>query len=252
MDDPDCSMPYDPSVEEESLGPPEADLEDNPSSVSSLTADVMDGHRTSACYGYNLWGNTGSAGAKDGNCHNAANQENLGIVVCFGDPTLSNPDASDMAAYHTFNWAYQGDKAVFWNWSGDGSGGTNLLRVMEFPLPDDYNREFPPDMQSVRFAPAGKWGCGEGTDGQWVPKGTREVEAGLETRALPVGIKVEEPKGDVCKVHTGLFPPAPPQTPRSKCLECCTARANKWDTEKGTETFKSDFLSQCNAECNTL
>jgi hypothetical protein len=252
VDDPDCSQPYDPSVEEEQLGTPEADLEDNPSSTSTIAADVMDGHRTSTSAGYNIWGNTGSAGAKDGNCHNAANRDDLGIVVCFGDPTLANPDPDDMAGYHTFNWAYQADKAVFWNWSGDGQGSTDPARVMEFSLPANYDRSVAPDMQSVRFSKAGKWGCGEGSGGQWVPRGTRGVPAGLETRALPLGSKVEEPNREVCKVHTGLFPPAPAQTARSKCLECCTVRAVKWDPKQWNATYQSDFLSQCNTECNTL
>jgi hypothetical protein len=252
VDDPDCSQLYAPSAEEEKLDEPEADLEDDPSSNSSVTADIMDGHRFSASLGYNIWGNTGSAGPKDGNCHNAANRENLGIVVCFGDPTLGNPDPVKMAAYHTFNWAYVEDKAVFWNWSGDGQGGTNPDRVMEFSLPADYNRSAAPDMQSVRFSKAGKWGCKEGKTGQWVPRGTRKVAIGLETRALPLGAKVEEPNKEICKVHTGMYPPVAPQTAQVKCLDCCTGRANKWNPVKWNATYQSDFLSQCNTECNTL
>ena len=204
--------------------------------------DITDGHRTSACRGYNIWGNTGTAGGRDGNCHNAANAgmgTDGGIVQCQGDSTLANPSYVDMGQYHTANWAYVqvGDTwyADFFSWSGDGAGGINRDRVRRVALPAGFDRTRPPNVQTPLFRDAAIFVC----IGQF---------SATSGRALPRGVRVEEPGPNVC---VDWFQYRNRCGSRTACETCCADRAGQWavNTTTSKATYQTAFRDACITAC---
>lgn len=200
-------------------------------------ADVMDGHKLSHGFGYNIYGNSQFNGdPKDGNCHNAARRgEHGGVVICQGDPTRSNPNYVDMSQYHTFQYEvvdgppdHDAPGTVFYNWSSS-------YFVMKTPDPGAA-----PDMQDGSldqadrsFLAAGKLFCGT----QWTP----------DTRAVPGDGDIEDPTPAVCagwvKQH------APDHcNPLGQCIRCCDNRSDHWKNNGGLATA-DDFDQKCVSYC---
>jgi hypothetical protein len=157
------------------------------------------------------------------NCHSAANltvrksSHNTGIIICANYSDQGDPSG------HTFNYRFEKDKFVFFNW---GQTCEAPLTGSSLDVHDDAIMSCLYEFCGNQFSPGGQDGG---------------------TRSLPPGQQVEEPGPLYCSEKATSI------SLRSDCDSCCRYRGTMWDRMPGnlrpTDNEFVNYMSQCFTGC---